>query len=264
MFQDRVAIITGSSSGIGAETALQMARQGGKVVINYASRAEAADEVAQACVSAGGEAIVIQADVAKDEACQKLAKAAEDKWGRIDILINNAGRTKFADHGDLDKLQPEDFIDIYKLNLIGNFLMIRAVAPAMKALYDRSGGTAGSVVNVSSIAGVAGIGSSVAYAASKGAVNTMTFSLARALAPAIRMNAICPGFVGTSWFLDRFGQETFDRIVADQEASTPLKRAGRPEDIAGPILFFAGPNSAHVTGETLLVDAGMHLDLFKR
>lgn len=264
MFQDRVAIVTGSATGIGAACALGMAKLGGKVVINYSKSASDAEDMASACIKAGGEAISVQADVATDEGCRKLAKTTEDHWGQIDILVNNAGRTKFADHDDLEALEMDDFMEIYKLNLVGNFQMVRACAPAMKALYNDGAGAAGSVVNVSSIAGIAGIGSSVAYASSKGAVNTMTLSLARALSPAIRMNAVCPGFVGTRWFLDKFGKETFDKIVANQAATMPLRRAGTPEDIAGPVLFFASPMSAHVTGETMLVDAGMHLELFAK
>ena len=131
--------------------------------------------------------------------------------------------------------------------------MVRACAPHMREAGK------GSVVNVSSIAGVTGIGSSIAYAASKGALNTMTLSLARALAPKIRVNAVCPGFIGTRWFSDRFGQQTFDGIKRQQEESTPLQRAGTAEDIATSVIFFALEGSDHITGETLITDAGMHL-----
>jgi 3-oxoacyl-[acyl-carrier protein] reductase len=264
MFQEKVAIITGSATGIGAATALKMAELGGRVVINYSKSAKEAEETAQSCISAGGSAIAIKADVSEDSGCRALAKAALDEWGQIDILVNNAGRTKFADHNDLDALEMDDFLEIYKLNLVGNFQMVRAVTPPMTKLYADGAGPTGSVVNISSIAGIAGIGSSVAYAASKGALNTMTLSLARALAPAIRMNAVCPGFVGTRWFIDKFGPETFAKIVKNQEETMPLKRAGTPEDIADSVLFFASSMSRHVTGETLLVDAGMHLELFAK
>jgi 3-oxoacyl-[acyl-carrier protein] reductase len=119
----------------------------------------------------------------------------------------------------------------------------------------------GSVVNVSSIAGVMGIGSSVAYAASKGALNTMTLSLARALAPAIRVNAVCPGYIGSGWFTKYQGEAVEDRIAQQVAASTPLKVASMPEDIAETILFFAGPASRHVTGEFIIVDGGTHLGM---
>lgn len=264
MFKDKVAIVTGSATGIGAAIALKLAEGGGRVVINYSKSKQEAEETADLCAKAGGEVLVVQANVAEDDDCRRMATEAMNKWGRIDILVNNAGTTKFADHSDLDALEAQDFLDIYKVNLIANYQMIRAVAEPMRTGYADGQGEAGSAVNISSIAGIAGIGSSVAYAASKGAVNTMTLSLARSLAPAIRVNAVCPGFVGTGWFLNKFGPEVFDKIVEDQRSKTPLKRAGTPEDIADTALFFAGPWSRHVTGETLLVDAGMHLDLFAK
>jgi 3-oxoacyl-[acyl-carrier protein] reductase len=264
MFEGKVAVITGSAMGIGASIALKMAEDGGRVVINYSKSVEKAEETAALCEKASGEVLLVQANVAEDDDCRRMAKEAMDKWGRIDILVNNAGTTKFADHDDLAALEEQDFLDIYKVNLIGNYQMIRAVEGPMRDGYADGKGDAGSVVNISSIAGIAGIGSSVAYAASKGAVNTMTLSLARSLSPAIRVNAVCPGFVGTGWFLDKFGQEFFDAIVKNQTETTPLKRSGTPEDIADTALFFAGPWSRHVTGETLLVDAGMHLNLFAK
>ena len=121
----------------------------------------------------------------------------------------------------------------------------------------------GSVVNISSIAGKTGIGSSIAYAASKGALNTMTLSLAKALGPEIRVNTVCPGFIGTGWFENRFGKETFDRIKKDQESITPLNKAGTPDDIADSAVFFCLEGAEHITGETLISDAGMHLNLPK-
>ncbi len=259
MFQDKVAIVTGSASGIGASIAVKIAAAGGKVIINYSKSADAADDIAAKCEEAGGTALAVQADVAENGDCLRMAKTALETWGRIDILVNNAGTTKFANHRDLDALEKQDFLDIYEVNLIGAFQMIRAVAPTMQEAFA-SANVTGSVVNISSIAGIKGVGSSVAYAASKGAFNTMTMSLARSLSPEIRVNAVCPGFVGTGWFLNKFGQETFDNIVEDQKASTPLKRAGTPEDIADTAMFFASDMSRHVTGETLLVDAGSHLN----
>ena len=180
------------------------------------------------------------------------------KFKKVDILVNNAGTTKFANHQKLDALTDQDFINIYKVNVVGPYQMIRAVEPYMKKQKF------GSVVNVSSIAGKTGIGSSIAYAASKGALNTMTLSLAKALGPEIRVNTVCPGFIGTGWFLDRFGEETFNRIVKDQEDITPLKRAGTPDDIAKSVIFFCLEGGEHITGETLISDAGMHLSLPKQ
>jgi 3-oxoacyl-[acyl-carrier protein] reductase len=249
----KVAIVTGSSSGIGAATAIKLARRGAGVVINYSKSEDEARNVVTACEEAGGEAIMVQGNVAEDADCRKLAQAALDRWGRIDILVNNAGTTKFADHADLEALDAEDFIYLYRINTIGPYQMIRACLPAMKKQGR------GSVVNVSSIAGVEGIGSSVAYAASKGALNIMTKSLARALAPEIRLNAVCPGFVGTPWFEKRFGKEGLQKVISTVEEATPLRRAGTAEEIADAIVFFAVEGAELITGEALLVDAGTHL-----
>ena len=154
-------------------------------------------------------------------------------------------------HGDLDALQADDFLRLYRVNVVGPFQMLRAA----RSLLEASG--RGSVLMVSSIAGVTGIGSSVAYAASKGALNTMTRSLAYALAPRIRVNTICPGFIDSPWF-DKLGVPT-DRLREHIIATNPLKVASAPEDIAESALFFGSQASRHVTGETLLVDAGRHL-----
>jgi len=254
-FTDKVAIVTGSSSGIGEATLLQLARGGAKVVLNYSSNEDAAKATEALLTEIDAEFITVKANVSEDDDCQRLVQSAMDKWGRLDILVNNAGTTKFAAHENMDALQAEDFLRLYGVNVVGPFQMIRAALEPMKA----SGG--GSVVNVSSIAGVAGIGSSVAYAATKGALNTMTLSLARALGPDVRVNAVCPGFVGTPWFRDRFGEETFNAIIKRMEENTPLKKAGTPESIAEAICFFASEASSFVTGETLLIDAGSHLDM---
>lgn len=248
-----VAIVTGSAAGLGAATATRLAAAGTKVAINYTKSETEAKEILASIKAAGGEAVLAKGDVSDDEACKNIVQTVIDKWGRVDILVNNAGTTLFADHDDLDALQAEDFHRIYGVNVIGAYQMIRACAPYMKEQG------AGSVVNISSIAGVTGIGSSVAYAASKGALNTMTLSLARSLAPEIRVNAVCPGFIGTRWFKDEFGENMFKSIVANQEETMPLKRAGTPEDIAATVVFFAGEGSDHITGETLITDAGMHL-----
>lgn len=249
----KAAIVTGSATGLGAAVALQLADKGCNVVINYTKSEKEAKETLAACQAKGIEAILAQGDVGEDADCRRIVDETVKKWGRVDVLVNNAGGTKFANHAELDELNAEDFLWIYKVNVVGAYQMIRACAPHMREAGK------GSVVNVSSIAGVTGIGSSVAYAASKGALNTMTLSLARSLAPKIRVNAVCPGFIGTRWFSDRFGQQTFEGIKRQQEQSTPLGRAGTPEDIATAVVFFCGEGSDHITGETLITDAGMHL-----
>ena len=255
-FSNQVAIVTGSSAGIGEAAAIGMAEGGAKLVINYSKNAEAADKVVAACEAAGGEAIAVSADVSEDANCKKLVEAAMDKWGRLDILVNNAGTTKFMNHDDLEGLDAADFEQIYALNLVGPYQMIKHARPHL-AKAD-----APSVVNISSVAGVRGIGSSVAYVASKGALNSMTLALARSLGPEnIRVNAVCPGFVGTDWFRNAFGDEVFEAVSDAQRNNTPMGRAGSPDDVKGPILFFANRASAHVTGQLLTVDAGMLLGM---
>ncbi|HWX53259.1 MAG TPA: SDR family oxidoreductase [Verrucomicrobiae bacterium] len=249
--KDTVCIVTGSAAGIGAACAEGLAAQGGRVVVNYSKSDKEARAVAAACEARGGQAIVVQADVASDADCRKLAQAALDKWGRIDALVNNAGVTKFAQHADLDALQAADFQYIFGVNVVGAFQMVRAVAPAMQKQGK------GAVVNVSSVAGVLGVGSSVAYAASKGALNTMTLSLARALGPAIRVNAVCPGFVETGWLKNGLGP-TYQKQKESYEAMTPLKTVLTPEDVADTVLWLL-QGAGKMTGEVIMLDGGLHL-----
>lgn len=252
------AIVTGGGTGLGAATALGLARLGASVCVNYATSADAAEKVAAECRAFGVDAFAVRADVGEDDQCRALASAAATRMGSIDILINNAGTTKFAAHADLDALSTDDFMRLYKVNVVSMYQMIRACRSHLEA------GDGGAVVNVSSLAGVTGTGSSVAYSATKGAINTMTISLARALAPKIRINAVCPGFIASGWFTKHVGAE-FDAKRGEEIAqATPLKRISSPEDTAEVILFYAGPNSRHVTGEFLMVDGGAHLGMALR
>ncbi len=254
-FKGKAAIVTGSSSGIGQEAAIRLARRGAGVIVNFSKSAAEAEETAAIIRKSGGDVRVVQGDVAHDADCRRLAAAAMEAFGRIDILVNNAGTTKFAAHTDLDALSAEDFAGIYATNVIGAFQMVRACLPALKKSGD------GAIVNVSSIAGLTGIGSSVAYAASKGAMNTLTLSLARALAPEVRVNAVCPGYVATPWFTKRFGEDVSKRLAAEQAEVAPLKRVADAEAVADTILYLAGPQSRLTTGETVLVDGGLHLTI---
>jgi len=253
-FERKVAIVTGSASGIGAAVAISLAEAGARVVINYSKSEAEARETATTAQRAGGDVRVVRGDVSSDADCCALAHTAYEAWGRVDILVNNAGTTTFAAHGDLDALSAEDFARIYAVNVTGAYQMIRACRERLKL-------ACGAIVNVSSIAGIAGVGSSVAYAASKGALNVMTLSLARALAPEIRVNAVCPGYIATPWFSKRFGEERFAQITAEQAQATPLKRAGEPQDVANAVLYLASTAARQITGVMLVVDGGMHLSL---
>lgn len=254
-----VVVVTGASTGLGRAVAVETARRGARaVVVNYASSAAEAEETAAQVRAHGAEAVLAQGDVAEDADCRRIAEAAAP-YGRIDALFNNAGTTKFAPkHDDLDAVGAEDFLHLYAVNVVGPFQMVRAARPLLEA-EGRPGGHAAAVIMTASIAAVTGIGSSVPYAASKGALNTMTLSLARALAPKIRVNSVCPGFIDTPWFGKGMPEATIDRMRQGVIASTPLKAASTAEDIAEATVFFASPAARHVTGETLMVDAGTHL-----
>jgi len=243
----RVAIVTGSATGIGAATALELANRGWRVVVNYSKSREQAEQTRDRCK----EAIAVQADVGEDADCRRLAQAALDQWGRIDALVNNAGTTKFVPHPKLDDLSDEDFLRIYRVNVIAAFQMTRACAPALKEAR-------GAVVNVSSLASFLGTGSSIAYAASKGALNTMTLALARVLGPEVRVNAVLPGFVDTPWMIAGYGEQRYAEFKARYAANAPLKSTCTPEDIAGTIAWLL-EGARMITGETVFVDAGFHL-----
>lgn len=259
-FDGKVLLVTGSATGLGRAIAVGAAKRGAKAVyLNCTKSVKEAEETADLVRAAGAETAVLQGDVAEDADCRRIAEGAA-KHGRLDALVNNAGTTKqVPNHADLDGLSKDDFLRIYSVNTVGPFQMVRACRGLLEA-----GERASVVLMVSSIAGIQGIGSSVAYAASKGALNTMTLSLSRALAPKIRVNAICPGFIDTRWFTDAFGEETTQRIRDSIAASTPLRAASTPEDIADSALFFVSDASRHITGETLLVDAGLHLAAMPR
>jgi len=251
------AIVTGSASGLGAATAAILAKGGGKIVVNYSNSKKEAEETADLCRKAGAEVLVVQGDVSRDEDCKRIAAAASG-WGKLDILVNNAGTTKHVPHHDLDGLSAEDFQRIYAVNTIGPFQMIRAARSLLEA-GAKASGRASAVVNVSSVAGISGGGSSVAYAASKGALNTMTQSLARALAPLIRVNTVCPGYIDTPWFTKGRGEAGAKQVRDSVIARVPLKSASTAEDIAQLVCFLALPQSGQMTGEFVRMDAGMHL-----
>lgn len=250
-----VALVTGASGGIGAACALQLAQAGYNVAINYVSNQDGAEETAQACNAEGAETLVLQADVSNEEACAAMVNQTANKWGRLDVLVNNAGTTKFVAANDLDGLTTEDFERITAVNVAGAFAMTRAARPHLEA------SPIASVVNVSSQSGISGIGSSIAYAASKGALNTLTLSLARTLAPAIRVNAVCPGFVDTGWHAKSPKRKKTSDVGKFHEriiAATALKRMTTANDVADAVCWFAVSAKA-VTGTLLYIDGGTHL-----
>jgi len=249
----KAAIITGSGTGVGAATALSLARRGYDVLINY-SRSEAqARESEAACREAGANTLLVRGDVSQDADCRALAKAALQAWGRLDALVNNAGVSLFGAAAAWDALDAQAFQQVLGVNALGTFQMVRACAPHLKAAR-------GAIVNLSSVAGSLGIGSSIPYIASKGAINAMTLHLARTLAPEIRVNAVCPAFITSRWFVDGLGQDGFDQLKARSESSTPLGRASTPEDVAEAIAWLVD-GAPTVTGELIQLDAGMHLGM---
>jgi len=257
-FDGMCALVTGSASGLGAATAVALARGGARVIVNYRASAKEAEATADLCRAAKAAVKVVQADVAIDEDCRRLAAAASE-WGRLDILVNNASATKHvANPADLDALSAEDFHRLYGVNTIGPFQMIRAARPLLEA-GARAKERPSSVVNVSSVAAFSGSGSSIAYTASKGALNTMTLALARVLAPLIRVNAICPGYMDTPWWVNGVGQGAADKFREVVKSGVPLRVASTAEDIAEVVTFLAGPASRHMTGSLVPVDAGFQL-----
>jgi NAD(P)-dependent dehydrogenase (short-subunit alcohol dehydrogenase family) len=248
----KVVMVTGAGSGIGAAIARHFAARGWGVLVNYAANRAGAEATVEACREAGGDAVACQGDVAEDADCRRLADAALARWGRIDALVNNAGVTKFVPAPDLDGLAAEDFQRIFAVNVIGAFQMARAVAPAMRTQG------AGAIVNLSSFAGLRGFGSSLAYAASKGALNTLTLGLARVLAPEIRVNAVCPSFAETEWLAKGVGNEKSEQFKSKVAAAAPLKRIASVEDIAETV-FWLVTGARHLTGELVTLAGGLQL-----
>ncbi|WP_344414232.1 SDR family oxidoreductase [Pseudonocardia ailaonensis] len=245
----KVAVVTGGATGLGAAVSRRLAERGAHVAIVYSRSAAEAEATAEECRGLGVEAITVQGDVGDDAACRAVADEVVARFGRIDVLVNNAGRTKAADHRDLDALDGGDFLDLYRVNVVGAFQMTRAVAPHLRAQG------AGAVVNVSSTSSTDGSGSSMAYAASKAALNTLTISLARSLAPEVRVNAVLPGFIATGWY----DAATRDSLADEFRTRTPLRRAGTAEDIAVSVVFLCDEGARHITGSLLVSDAGATL-----
>ena len=248
----RVAVITGGATGVGAATALLLARRGYHVAVNYSRSAAEAEETVACCKGEGGDAIAIKGDVADDVACRAIVAAAAMRWGRIDALVNSAGMTQFVPLSDLDGQSAADFQKIYAVNVIGPFQMARAAAPHMRR------GGAGAIVSVSSIGSLNGNGRSYSYVTSKAALNTLTLALARNLAPEIRVNAVLPGLIETRWLKVGLGEETYSRVRDGWAEASALGKTCTAEDIAQTIVWLLA-DAALITGQLLTVDGGFLL-----
>ncbi|MEM1309879.1 MAG: 3-oxoacyl-[acyl-carrier-protein] reductase [Cyanobacteria bacterium P01_H01_bin.153] len=240
---DKVAVVTGSSRGIGRAAAVALADAGAQVVVNYARSIPAADEVVAQIVSNGGSAIAVQADVADIDQAEALIKAATEKWGRVDVLVNNAGITRDT---LLLRMKPEDWQAVINLNLSGVFFCTRAVSKLM--LKQRSG----RIINIASVAGLMGNPGQANYSAAKAGVIGFTKTVAKEMATrGITVNAVAPGFIRTDMTADLSNSEDILKYI-------PLGRYGEAEEVAGLIRFLAAdPAAAYMTGQVLTIDGGM-------
>ncbi len=246
-----VAIVTGGGTGIGRAVCLDLARAGVRgLVVNYSRSQADAEQTAQLAAGLGADAIVQQADVASDAGCRALVAAAVDRFGRLDVLINNAGTTRVIPHADLEAADQEAWDEILGVNVRGTFQCSRAAAAELRKAR-------GAIVNVSSIAGQLPGGSSIPYGVSKSGVTHMTRILARVLAPEVRVNSVSPGLVATRWFRQRSGDEAAEQQESSFAATAPLRSVVTPEQVSQVVMGLLGMDM--VTGSDVIVDAGMHL-----
>lgn len=248
--EGKVAIVTGAAVGIGRAIAVALGREGAKVVVNHSKSREEAEKTAEEVRAAGGEPLLYQADVSNDVQVRAMVAETLSRFGRVDVLVNNAGITAHVPFSDLEGLTDDVWDRLYSVNVKGAFFCCRAVVEPMRSQGH------GRIINLGSIAGIRPGGSSIAYCASKAALIHMSECLAKTLGPEIRVNVVAPGFIeGTRWNAGREGVEA-TRQGAIQAAA--LKRAGNPEDIADMVLFLA-TRGDFVTGATILVDGGRAL-----
>jgi NAD(P)-dependent dehydrogenase (short-subunit alcohol dehydrogenase family) len=253
----RTVLVTGAASGIGAATARRFLREGWHVVINHLEGQQAEAQALTALATAPGQqALCVAGDVTQDADCVRVVQAAVQACGALHALVNAAGISKMVPHARLHDVSADDFQRIYAVNTVGTFQMIRAAAPALKAASSEAVRSA--VVNISSRAALMGSGSSVPYACSKAAVNALTMSMARVLAPEVRVNAVCPALVEQG-FVERLAPEMFADRSAHQKAVSPLKRLGHPDEVAESIHWLATAASM-MTGAIVELDFGMHLN----
>jgi len=246
----RVAIVTGGGTGIGRAVSLRLASAGAKaVVVNYSRSDKDARATAGELSALGADAMTHQADVSNDKEVTAMIDAVKDRYGRIDVLINNAGTTRFIAHQDLDALTDEVWDEILRVNLKGTFYCCRAAAPELRK-------TGGAIVNVASIAGHRATGSSIVYAVSKAGVLQLTRALAVALAPEVRVNSVSPGLVSTRW-LRQFDAEAADAQATTITATTPLAAVATADHVAQAVMSFVVNDM--VTGQDVVVDGGKNI-----
>ena len=251
----QVCVVTGSTgnNGTGSATVKHFASKGWKVVVNYSRSADAAVQVEAECRGLGAaDVLSIQADVTRDEDCRRLAKTVEDAWGRCDLLVNNAATTKFVQHRNLEDLSGDDFQNIFNVNVTGIYQMTRAFA----GLLRKTGGA--SVVNISSMGGVMGTGSCMAYGASKAALNAMTMSFARVLGPEVRVNAVLPGFITGDWLMNGMGDERYEQFMQQYRNRSPLDTVLDPQDVADAVWWLATA-PGKLTAELIHLDCGSRI-----
>ncbi len=253
--EGKAAIVTGAGSGVGQATAIALAKLGADVLVNYSRSKSGADETLAAVEQLGRRAVVFQADVRDDGRVREMVQATFNAFGRLDVLVNNAGTTDFIPFDRMDAVTDESWQRLLDVNLIGPFHCTRAAAAVMK---DTAGQDGGEIVNVSSIAGILGTGSSIPYCASKAALNNMTVALARTLAPRIRVNAVAPGFITGRWLKDGLGEDEYETIKKSFEDQLPLRRVCTPDDVASAITSLI-TGSDLVTGQVLVCDGGMRI-----
>jgi 3-oxoacyl-[acyl-carrier protein] reductase len=242
---NKTALVTGGGTGIGRAISLALAKRGAAVAVNYSRSAAEAEETVQMIKAAGGKAIAVQADVSRDSQVRDMVRAVEIELGPVGVLVNNAGITRHLPLSDLEGATDEIWDELYAVNVKSMFYCARAVAPSMKAMKE------GAIVNMGSIAGLTGNGSSLPYAVSKAAVHGLTKSLARALAPEIRVCSVAPGAVATRWWEGR--EEQMKRLAPN----LPLQRIAEPEDIAAIVCALLEQEA--MTGQTVTADAGQTL-----
>ena len=243
----KVALVTGGGTGVGRATSLALAGLGCAVVVNYRRSRTEAEATATDVAALGVRSLAVQADVADDAACHDLVNSVTRAFGRLDILVNNAAVTRFISHTALDQVTDAVWEEIMSINVRGPFQCVRA---ARELLAEANG----VVVNVASVAGLTGSGSSIPYAASKAALLNMTVSLARALAPKIRVNAVAPGFIEGRWLEQGLGSR-YEAVKSRVESNLPLGRVARPEDVAAAIVSLI--TCTHITGQVLVCDGGL-------